>query len=236
MNFEIVFSERKNKLILYNNFKFYNKAYVKYLDCNKWQCVNKKCTAKLYVDRDMKIIVKDNSIHNHEAEPESVINKKSFSNQLKRKSENELERPSKIINKGIQNFPDQSKLFTITDVCNIYQCLYRSRRSSYPAYPKNLPGVIEIMKNRKIITIENEDFLLEVDSVNNILFFSTTSNLQCLCSSDKIFVYGTFYSCPKYFYQLFTVHVFKNGHYVPLSYLLLSDKSTNTYASAFRCT
>ena len=44
LNFEIVYSERKNQLILYENFKFYNKAYDKYLDANKSQCVNKKCT------------------------------------------------------------------------------------------------------------------------------------------------------------------------------------------------
>ena len=55
MNFEIVYSERKNQLILYKKFKFYNKAYVKYLDANKWQCVNEKCTSKMYVDLDMKM-------------------------------------------------------------------------------------------------------------------------------------------------------------------------------------
>jgi len=235
MNFEIVISERKNQLILYKSFKFYNKAYVKYLDAYKWQCVNKKCTAKIYVDRDMKMIVKDESLHNHENEPESVRNKKKFSNQLKRKCEDELERPSKMINNEIQKYPQQSKLFTGTDVNNIYQCLYRSRRSSYPKLPKTIYEVIEVMKNRKITTIENEDFLLDVDSTNNILFYSTISNLKLLCSCDKIFVDGTFYSCPKYFYQLFTIHIFKNGHYVPLSFFLLPDKSANTYASAFRC-
>jgi hypothetical protein len=79
------------------------------------------------------------------------------------------------------------------------------------------------------------DFLLNTNTVNIILFYSTNSNLKLLCSSDKIFVDDLFYSCPKYFYQLFTVHIFKNRHYVPLSYFLLPHKSTNTYATAFRC-
>jgi hypothetical protein len=34
--------------------------------------------------------------------------------------------------------------------------------------------------------------------------------------------------------QLFTVHIFKNEYYVPLSYFLLPDKITNTYATAFK--
>jgi len=42
----------------------------------------------------MKMIVKDKSSHkNHEIETESVRKKKLFSNQLKRKCEDELERP-----------------------------------------------------------------------------------------------------------------------------------------------
>jgi len=113
--------------------------------------------------------------------------------------------------------------------------MYRSRRSPYPVLPKSISEVIKLMKNQKITTIENEDFLLNVDSTNNILFYSTISNLKLLCSCDRIFVEGTFYSCPKYFYQLFTVIIFKNGHYVPLSYFLLPDKCANTYANAFRC-
>ncbi|CAI6352823.1 unnamed protein product [Macrosiphum euphorbiae] len=135
----------------------------------------------MYVDLDMKMIVKDESSHSHENETESVRNKKLFSNQLKRKCEDELERPSKIINTEIQKNPEQAKLFNGTDINNIYQCLYRSRRSSYPALPKSISEVIELMTNRKITTIENEDFLLDVDSTHNILFYSTISNLKLLC-------------------------------------------------------
>jgi len=92
------------------------------------------------------------------------------------------------------------------------------------------------MKNRKITIKENEDFLLDVDFTNNILFYSTISNLKLLCSCDKIIVDDTFYSCPKYFYQLLTIHIFKNEHYVPLSFFLLLGKCANTYyARAFRC-
>lgn len=32
----------------------------------------------MYVDRDMKMIVKNESLHNHENEPESDRNKKNF--------------------------------------------------------------------------------------------------------------------------------------------------------------
>jgi len=66
----------------------------------------------MYVDRDnMKMIVKDESLHNHENEPESVRNKNNFSNQLKRKCEDELS--------------DRQKLSTtkFKNILNILNCL-----------------------------------------------------------------------------------------------------------------
>jgi hypothetical protein len=41
---------------------------------------------------------------------------------------------------------------------------------------------------------------------------------------------GTFKYCPKYFLQLFTLHGYYNGHYIPLAFCLLKDKLTETYA------
>jgi hypothetical protein len=49
---------------LYNNYKYYKKDYVKYLDAFKWQYINKKCTAKMYVNEATNQILKDESIHN----------------------------------------------------------------------------------------------------------------------------------------------------------------------------
>ncbi|KAE9542314.1 hypothetical protein AGLY_003441 [Aphis glycines] len=236
MNFTIISSERKKDLILYNNSKYYKKDYVKYLDAFKWQCIHKKCTAKIYVDQAVKNILKDESTHNvnHHQETESSITKKSFSNGLKRKSEDELERPSKVINRGILTNPELAQTLTGTDINNVYQCLYRSRRSSYPKLPTDIIEVINVISVRQIKTVQDENFILVVDAVNKIICFSTKSNLKLLCSVDKIFVDGTFTYCPKYFLQLFTIHIFKNGHYIPLVYFLLPDKCKDTYALSFR--
>ena len=44
---------------------------------------------------------------------------------------------------------------------------------------------------------------------------------------------GTFKSAAKHFYQLFSVHIFENGHYVPLVFVLLENKETESYCKAF---
>jgi hypothetical protein len=64
----------------------------------------------------------------------------------------------------------------------------------------------------------------------NIIIFSCDVNLKHLCRCTRIFMDGTFKYCPKYFLQLFTLHGYYNGHYIPLAFCLLKDKLTETYA------
>jgi hypothetical protein len=52
---------------------------------------------------------------------------------------------------------------------------------------------------------------------------------QCKIS---VFADGT-YKCPKYFKQLYTIHGFKNGHYIPLVFCLLPSKSEACYRKMF---
>ena len=49
-----------------------------------------------------------------------------------------------------------------------------------------------------------------------------SANFTC---TEEIFADGTFKWCPKYFQQLYTIHGFKNGHYIPLVFCPLPSKS-----------
>jgi hypothetical protein len=44
-----------------------------------------------------------------------------------------------------------------------------------------------------------------------------------------MFIEGTFKCCPKFFEQLYTIHGYSNGHYIPLVFALLVSKSEDTY-------
>jgi hypothetical protein len=72
------------------------------------------------------------------------------------------------------------------------------------------------------------------DATENLLIFSTTTNLKCLCDVDTIYVDGTFKYCAQYFCQLFTLHGIVNGHYIPLVFCLLKNKEYTTYLNAFK--
>lgn len=112
---------------------------------------------------------------------------------------------------------------------NIRQYLYRARRKSTTKLPKNLPDTQELIISTTTRPNRNEEFLLINDFQNNITACSTVINLKFICCQEKIFMDGIFSYCPKYIYQLFTIHTdhtVNNGHYIPLVFFLLPSKET----------
>lgn len=68
---------------------------------------------------------------------------------------------------------------------------------------------------------------------DKLIMFATEANIKLLCEAGTIYADGTFQTCPRLFYQLFTLYAFKNGRQFPLVYMLLPRKSRATYVRAF---
>ena len=83
-------------------------------------------------------------------------------------------------------------------------------------------------------SIDGKQFLLVEDGdVKKIIIFATDDNMKLLAEAETLFVDGTFHTCPEIFYQIFTVHAFKNGQQFPLAYCLLPDKTPGSYQWTF---
>ena len=66
-------------------------------------------------------------------------------------------------------------------------------------------------------TTDGKQFLMTEDGDDKrIIIFATDDNIKHLAEADTVFVDGTFYTCPQLFYQIFTLHAFKNGQQFPL--------------------
>jgi hypothetical protein len=107
--------------------------------------------------------------------------------------------------------------------------MYEERRSVYATIPKTQEDVITTVKSMELTTNKGENFLLLANEVNRIIIFSCFTNLHFLCQVDNIYVDGTFQYCSNFFFQMFTLHGFKNGHYVPLIFCLLPNKTAEIY-------
>jgi len=198
---EIVLSERGKEQIIYQNYKFSYKELTK--KGHKWRCAHKSCNSKLYIDEGKTTILSEEIKLEHP--PPKNLEQQIISNQVKRKAMDDLtEKPLKIISKEISNHVI-SNLKT-DDISNIRQNLYRARRKNTPTLPTNLRETQETLLNVPTLPNKDEEFLLINDSEYKITAFSTMTNLNFFCCQEKIFMDGTFSYCPKYFYQLFTIH------------------------------
>ena len=110
--------------------------------------------------------------------------------------------------------------------------LYRLRRKRLPAMPTTR-GEVHFC-GEWAETDAGENFLLVEDGQGDdkIIIFATQYNLELLSQAEKIYVDGTFQICPRLFYQIFSLHAFKNGRQFPLVYCLLPGKSRAVYLRA----
>lgn len=64
-----------------------------------------------------------------------------------------------------------------------------------------------------------------MESADSIPIFTNASNLSLLNNAQHVFADGTFSYAPKHFLQMYTVHVYINGFYLPIIYVFMETKS-----------
>jgi len=83
-------------------------------------------------------------------------------------------------------------------------------------------------------TLGGEPFILaEEGADDNIILLGTQSNLHHLAEAECLYMDGTFQTCPRLFYQIFSIHIVKYGQTFPMVYGLLPNKQQATYNRMF---
>ena len=85
--------------------------------------------------------------------------------------------------------------------------MYMARRKVLPQLPRNADDVYKVIQGMNVKTNREEDFCMKASPEENIIMFSCYTNLHFLCSLDSVYLDGTFQFCPKFFYQMVTIHV-----------------------------
>jgi hypothetical protein len=90
---------------------------------------------------------------------------------------------------------------------------------------------VQILTNMPLSTNRREDMLCYNEITRNkpFVLFTTRTNLHALCAAETVLMDGTFKSCPQFFSQIYGIHGVTNGYYMPLVFVLLGDKSQNSY-------
>lgn len=224
-----MFSEKGKPLKIVNGFKFRRDRNVKV--GISWRCSEKSCSARIYTDDRENILHRGETVHNHEVP--TIKSRQLVANSLKIKILDTISTRStqlvdtEVVKLGVSND------FTEDDRDSVCRSIYRKKRSILPPLPKFLYETHSVLDDLNVRSLLDENMTIINDPVHNIVGFSTARNLKCLCDADTILLDGTFDSCPQFFYQLFTIHIFKNGHYAPLVWAILPSKLEDVYRMLF---
>ncbi|KAL8584038.1 hypothetical protein ACOMHN_022378 [Nucella lapillus] len=198
-----------------------------------WRCIQKRCKS---FDKDPEAgIAWARLEHTHDQDSQASIERQQIRTVCKRKAVDDIsERPSKIILTELTNRPDGE--LVPKDVKAVRQSIYRERRKLQPKLPTCRVEVHEALRDRNITSNDGEEILQFNNERTGIILFTTLKNLQFLCQDDvEVFGDGTFEFCPKFFYQLYTIHGYKNGHYLPCAFFLLQSKSLIKFRNKSTC-
>lgn len=230
MEFKITETNRGNKALICDGHSYRYHTMLKNGELS-WRCCNKTCKVRLCTDSESSYIVRIKNSHIHEGD-DRKMERQELRISAKRKAADEpTSRPSKIIRKELTAM-DEKNLHQ-SDIKSVYKAIYRERRKRHPTLPKSRDDVHISLSNMAIETSKSDSFLLVNDSDNGIVIFTCRANLECLCLVDELFMDGTFRCCPRFFTQLYTIHGYMNGNYIPLVFILLPGKSELIYRSAF---
>ncbi|GFS11795.1 hypothetical protein ElyMa_004843300 [Elysia marginata] len=141
---------------------------------------------------------------------------------IKRKAEDSLnERPSKLVRSVVSSF----STITSRGVDNLTLQVRQYRLKSGPKTKEEVPSVLRDY---------DSDFIMDIHESLQVCLITTVENLNFLSSSTHILADGTFQFCPRYFYQLYTFHGTRNGHFIPCMFALLRNKKEAIYTRALQ--
>ena len=190
-----------------------------------WRCTVPGCKARCTTDTTITALISASGEHSHPCSSES-IEKKNIRASCKRKAiEHPNARPTKLVCTELEN-----SSLDFSEVKLLRDAVYRERLKHRPKLPKNREDVFEILEKYKQDSNEPaSETILVNDPDTKIIMLGTSDTIAFLATSEHIYGDGTFKVCPKFFYQVYTFHGFRNGIYVPCVTFILPDKTNETY-------
>jgi len=197
---QFITSERGRSLIVYKMYKYYFERTLIQTGEKKWCCCVKKCPAFIKILEPLITISSSNEDHKHESCSEQIFQRQQLSASVKRKvTDNPHDKPSKVL---IQCLNDQStNKLEIIDLKYVKRNAYNARRNILPPLPTNMNSAHEAVEQLNITTIQDENFVLKNNVIDNLIIFSCKTNLKAFCQAEIIYLDGIFDFCAKFFYQ-----------------------------------
>lgn len=201
-----------------------------------WRCTNFKrvkglCPRKISTFGED--IVEVSGSHNHAANL-SGVKLATILASIRHRAENSQDNARTIIAQHLIAASNQVR--STISIPNISRNIRRrrQRRNAIPVLPQNTID-LQIPHDYQHLT-DGTQFLI-FDSgpgQNRTLIFSTNDDLQSLLQFPNWAADGTFSVVPNVFEQLYTIHIKLGFQYIPVIYILMTQRTEDAYAAAFQ--
>ena len=203
-----------------------------YCHYNTWRCSKRtshSCKSVCKIEENR--VVSNNEPHSHEALSEEEITLFDAVHDAKQQAiERPEDKPAHVISAAINsNFGSNPKGLNMEHLNKMRRAIYRKRRTKFKSIPKQRQMCIKQLKDMS----NKEDETVRAVK-GNIVMIARKEDLKLLdVDCLELFGDGTFKYSPRFFNQMYTFFVIKNGFYLPVAHFLLVNKTKATYKKMF---
>jgi len=170
-------------------------------------------------------------VHNHAGDP-TLVNRVKLANAVKQRAVSSQEPSRRIIAEELQHVSEP--VAESVSISNMARNIRRNRQAiaNVPVMPQNLlnlqiPEEYQHLKNGNLFLLNDSG-----PGRHRTLIFSTQKDLEALRDSPSWAADGTFSVAPPLFQQLYTIHIKLGFQYVPVVYILMSERTDMAYRRA----
>jgi hypothetical protein len=224
---EFINSQRGGSVLVHNNF-MYNKDKIQEGN-TRWRCMNRACKGVVYLDENNSIV--KTVEHSHSPVPDKIRKRKAL-NRIKERLMNTSENAVDIIVDHLPVLSESENIALMPSIDYIRDTIRRERNIHIGHIPGKIIDIPDMLKHDKL----GNPFLRYdsgfEDNERIIIFFSSFKQ-KYLGKIETFVIDGTFKSSPSGFYQVVILHGYIFGKTFPFMYILLSNKTENSYFRAF---
>ena len=190
-----------------------------------WKCVQTGCKGRCSTIGDYIRGVTD---HCHPPEAQEELRLLS---RLRNRVQNEVSPVQQLYEDEVGTM-DPVVAAVMPNFHSIKSSLYHHRRKTRPVLPQVRQEVN--LEGAWTTTTDGLAFLCVDDGEEDkILIFATDEMLNIMQEAETLFMDGTFYVCPRLWYQLYSIHCMVDKVMFPVAYALLPNKTRETYVRLF---
>lgn len=220
-------TQKNNELLIHDGFLYTLRRETG--DTKHWRCRNRHCHGILQIkDRNI-IISSTNHMHNRD---QKKINNLLLNMRIKNTALTTTNKAAEVVLEEIQNLED-FRLCEMPPIKYLRDIITKTRTKKLFNATSKYDDIPSCLKK----TLKGDIFIRSDTGVNDelrIIIFLGENGIKWIEKCKKFIIDGTFYSVPRDFCQLVTVHGEIFGRFVPLCYCLLKSKNLEIYVRLFK--